>query len=132
MLRAHLPYRAGPLRRARSSYATKYFQNEALELRRLLSAFHVSTLESDVPAGGALSPRISVYGDGQATADVITGQGPGVEARVSTWSFGAGPRQTIDIASAAPQVAAGDVNGDGISEVIVGQGPGAEPLVTVL
>ena len=76
--------------------------------------------------------------DGDGVAEVVTGTGLGGGPDVRTFDLARGKAvQATGFFAYAPtftggvQVAAGDVNGDGIAEIISGTGPGGGPQVAV-
>jgi hypothetical protein len=89
------------------------------------------------PAGFLGGVRVAV-GDvnGDGTADIVTGAGPGGGPQVEVFN-GANGRLLQSFFALAPQftggvyVAAGDVNGDGRADIIVGAGAGGGPQVEV-
>jgi hypothetical protein len=83
--------------------------------------------------GGTRVVRADVTGDG--TPDVIVGSGGGIQARVRIWD---GQTRTI-IFDTVPfedftggvEIAAGDVNGDGLADVVIGPDVGGGPRIQV-
>lgn len=83
--------------------------------------------------GGARVARGDVTGDG--VADIIVGSGGGIPARVRVWDgqtraviFDAAPFEGF---TGSAEVAAGDLDGDGLAEVVVGPGAGGGPRIQV-
>ena len=84
--------------------------------------------------GGVNVAAGDVNGDG--LADIITGAGPGGGPHVRIWS-GADFSELFGFFAYDPafpggvNVAAGDVNGDGLADIITGAGPGGGPHVRI-
>jgi hypothetical protein len=71
---------------------------------------------------------------GDHVPKIITGAGPGSEARVSVFEGGTGNRLQTFLAfpedvDGGVRVAAADVNGDGRSDIVAAEGPGGIPRV---
>lgn len=74
--------------------------------------------------------------DGDGTADIITGAGPGAAPHVKVFDGRTGTEIRSFFAFPAAfqggvSVAAGDVNGDGVEDIVTGVGPGGGPIVKV-
>jgi len=86
-------------------------------------------------AGGVSVACADIDGDG--SADIITGAGPGGSPHVRAFSIVNGVAELASFYAYDPafgggvSVAAADVNGDGLAEIVTGPGPGVGPQVNV-
>jgi fibronectin-binding autotransporter adhesin len=106
----------------------KVFSGTNLDLLRSFFAYDQTFL------GGVYVAAGDVNGD--SSADIITGAGPGGGPHVRVFDGGSlQPLQSFFAFDANFQggvrVAAGDVNGDGFADIITGAGPGGGPHVKV-
>lgn len=82
-------------------------------------------------SGGARVARGDVTGDG--VPDVVVGSGGGMPARVRVWD-GETRSLILDVApfegfTGSAEVAAGDIDGDGLADVVIGPGAGGGPRI---
>jgi uncharacterized repeat protein (TIGR01451 family) len=75
--------------------------------------------------------------DGNGTAEIVTGAGPGGGPHVRVFSLSGGLTERASFMAYDPAfaggvfVASGDLNGDGLAEIVTGPGPGGGPHVRV-